>query len=225
MNTMTLTLVYLAAALLITRLPFLRSYFSLFNTLIYDVIQRFFIKKEPSASEEKVISSFKQGIIKYIGYTTTSLLAIMLFYSIAKGSYSIILLMLIGLIVLAVLLSVRRFIAFIWALSFVVLLAGPLYYKHEVAIMHLSIFLSSMILVQLIMSALIELSRSLKKNPEKTAPLAMFKRVPAVIFGVIVLGQSLFAGYFIISSLLNLQAAVIRFDILKTIQGVEKLFS
>ncbi|MGX6444473.1 M50 family metallopeptidase [Neobacillus sp. K501] len=222
---MTLTLVYLAAALLITRLPFLRSYFSLFNTLIPDIIQRLLIKGKTSPSGEKVISPLKQGIIKYIGYTMTSVLAIMLFYSVAKGSYSIILLMLIGLIVLALLLSVRSFIAFIWALSFVVLLAGPLYYKHEAAIMHLSIFLSSMILVQLINNALRELSRSLKKNPEKTAPLAMFKRVPAVIFGVVVLGQSLFAGYFIVSSLLNLQVAVIRFDIVKTLQGVEQLFS
>lgn len=224
MNTMTLTLVYLAAALVITRIPFLRGYFSLFNTLIQEVVQRFFTKGETSSSGQKVNSAFKQGIITYIGYTITAVLAIVLFYCIAKGRYPFILLLLIVLIVLS-LLSIRSFISFIWALSFVVLLAGPLYYKHELAIMHLSIFLSSVILVQLIMNALKEVSLSLKKNHDKSAPIAIITRIPAVIFGLILLGQSLFAGYFIIDSLLNLQAAVIRFDILKTIQVVEKFFS
>jgi Peptidase M50B-like len=220
-NSMTLTFIYLAAALLITRIPFLRGYFSLYNTLVQDVIHSFLDK----GGENKGKSTFKQGIMKYLGYTITSLLAIGLFYLLAKGRYSIILLSLIILIILSMMTSIRSFITFIWALSFVVLLAGPLYYKHEAAIIHLSIFLSSMILMQLIMNALIELSRSFKKNHEKTSPMNMIKRIPAVILGLVVLGQSLFAGYFIVSSLLNLQAAVIRFDILRTIQGVEQFFS
>lgn len=217
MNTMTLTLVYLAAALFITRIPFLRGYFSLFNTLIQD----FFTKGE----KDKEKSTFKQGIMKYIGYTFTSLLAVGLFYLLAKGRYSIILLSLIAIVVLSLLLSIRSFITFIWALSFVVLLAGPLYYKHEIGIMHLSIFLSSLILIQLIMNALKEVRLSFTKNPDKTSPLAKIARIPAVILGMVLLGQSLFAGYFIVNSVLNLQTAVIRFDMLKTIQGVEKLFS
>lgn len=221
MNTMTLTLVYLAAALLITRIPFLRGYFSLCNTLIQDIIHSFFTKGE----KDKGKSAFKQGIMKYIGYTFTSLLAVGLFYFLAKGRYSIILLSLIALIVLAMLLSIRSFITFIWALSFVVLLAGPLYYKHEIGIMHLSTFLSSLVLIQLITNALKEVRLSFKKNPDKSSPFAKIARIPAIIFGMVLFGQSLFAGYFIVNSVLNLQTAVIRFDMLKTIQGVEKLFS
>jgi hypothetical protein len=232
----TVILLYLAAALAISRFPFFRIYFSLCNTLIekiFHVLAGVVISKEGTLGKIKLFkdgsgqytsnvnSKLQRAIIFYFGYTGTVGIAMGLFYLVSIRNYHLILYLFIGLMVISSLLWIRNVFGILWALSFSALLALPLYYSYETVIMHLGIFLSSVVLVQSIMNALKVLVQSVKteESPDAITKIAKF---PAFIFGFIFLGQSLFAAYFIISNVLNLKASMIRFELLEIIQIVEK---
>lgn len=146
-------LVYLFIALIVTQIPYLRVYFSLGNTLLYEVIRVMLeggVKKKINLHNEgsgRIInienSRFKHILITYLAYTGASLAAIGLFYLVSNQNYYFIIYLFIALMVVSVLLWIRQFWGIIWVLSFVVLLALPMYLGQTIAIMHISIFLSS----------------------------------------------------------------------------------
>lgn len=216
MNSTILILIYLAAALLVTGIPFLRVYLSLCYTLLYEVICVLFLKggfgekiklqRDGSwQAANHAQSRFRKALIAYAGYTGTSLTAIGLFYLESKGHYDSIIYSFIGLLVLSLLLWIRNFFGFIWALSFVSLLAVPIYFRYELAIIHISIFLASLILIQSVLNSLQLCRQSFmhRKNPARTAVLAQGALIPAVVWGIVLLSQSLFAGYFIFKNILS----------------------
>ena len=235
MSTTSLILLYLAAALAISRLPIFRVYFSLCNTLIEKIIHvlaivvtrdgksnKIKLYKNGSGETTSIVhSKIQKVMIVYIGYTGTLLLAMGLFYLLSFNKFHLIIYFFIGLLVISTLLWIRNFFGVLWALSFVALLALPLYFKNELAIMHISIFLSSLILIQAIINAIQVIRQSFKAG-EKSGALAKIARIPAMICGIALLGQSLYATYFIFIKVLNLQVAMIRFELVELIQIMEK---
>jgi hypothetical protein len=111
-----------------------------------------------------------------------------------------------GLITVAVLLWIRNFFGILWAVSFIVLLALPIYFRYDIAIMHIGIFLASFFLTQLILNGIQVCKQGLleRKNPARSGLLARVRVIPAMMFGVVLLGQSLYAGYFIVKKFLSI---------------------
>jgi hypothetical protein len=176
MSTTSLILLYLAAALAISRLPMFRVYFSLCNTLIEKIIHvlavvvtregksnKIKLYKNGSGETTSIVNSKIQKVmIVYIGFTGTLLLAMGLFYLLSFNKFHYVLYFFIGLLVISILLWIRNLFGLLWALSFVSLLAVPLYFRNELAILHISIFLSSLILIQAIINAFQVIGQSFK---------------------------------------------------------------
>jgi Peptidase M50B-like len=237
-STTSLILIYLAAALAVSRLPVFRVYFSLCNTLIEKVIHvlAVVVTREGKANKIKlykngsgettniVNSKIQKVMIVYIGYTGTLLLAMGLFFLLSFNQFHFVIYFFIGLMVVSILLWIRNLFGVLWALSFIVLLALPLYFRNDLAIMHVSIFLSSLILIQAIINAFQVIGHSFK-NGGKPGTIAKIARIPAVFCGIALLGQSLYAVYFIFYEVLNIKAAMIRFELLEVIQIMEKFIT
>jgi hypothetical protein len=200
---------FLAFALLISRIPFLRVYFSLIFTLILEVIRVCLegggsaIKLQKDGNSQKTgyeTSKFKQALIVYAGYTATSLASIGLFYLVSVQNYQFILYLFITLLVVSLVFWIRNFFGFIWALSFTVFLALPIYFQSGIAVMHLAKFLAAVILIQSVLNA-IQLCRQSwinRKSPERTGIRARLNWVPSLVVGVILLCQTAYASYFIV---------------------------
>lgn len=97
-------------------------------------------------------------------------------------------------------------------------------FRNEAAIMHISIFFSSLIFIQAIINAF-QVMRQSFKTEGKPGALAKVARIPAIICGVALLGQSLYAAYFIFKHVLNYKVAMIRFELLEMIQTMEKFIT
>jgi hypothetical protein len=201
-------IVYLAVALAVTRIPYVRTYLSICYILLYEVIRtlisggkskRIRLVKHDSTLESTDSMKFKHDLISYVSYTATSLVAIGLFYLISTNNYHLILYILIGLIAVSMVFWIRHFLEFLWALSFSALLAVPIYFGYEIVMMPTAIFLASYILVQSVLNAL-SLCKESFINRNRTGGVAKLKWIPSMILGVVLLGQSLYAGYFVVSN-------------------------
>lgn len=215
-----------------------RVYFSLCNTLIEKIIHvlavvatregksnKIKLYKNGSGETTSIFNSKIQKVmIVYIGYTGTLLLAMGLFYLLSLNKFHFVIYFFIALMVISILLWIRNFFGILWALSFVALLAVPLYFRNELAIMHISIFLSSLILIQAIINAFQVIRQSFRTEGKQGA-LAKIARIPAIICGIALLGQSLYAAYFIFNEVLNFKVAMIRFELLEIIQIMEKFIT
>ncbi|MFD2446982.1 M50 family metallopeptidase [Bacillus sp. CGMCC 1.16607] len=199
---------YLASAFLVTRIPFIKTYLSLSYTLLHEMIRvlimggeskKIILLKKGSTSETTNYVTLKHDFISYISYTAPSLMAIGLFYFVSINDYHLILYILIGLIAVSIVFWIRHFLEFLWALSFMALLALPIYFRYELVVMHLAIFLASYILVQSVLNAL-NVCRHSFINRKANGVLAKVKGIPSMILGLTLLVQSIFAGYFIVSN-------------------------
>ena len=204
MNTIFPLFVYLLTALIVANIPVLRSYFSNCNKLCHEVIRLIVegrrakkIKMSQKSSDNNEQSHIKHALITYGGHTCESLVAIGLFYLVSVQNYHVILYLFIGVLVVASLLWIRDFIGMIWALSFVALLALPIYFKIDFAIMHISIFLASFLLIQSIINGLKFSRQTIVKKNAGGGIFSRVKVLPSMMGGFILLAQSLYAGYFI----------------------------
>ncbi|MED4460709.1 M50 family metallopeptidase [Metabacillus fastidiosus] len=206
MNDSLSIIVYLAAAFVITRIPYVRTYLSICYTLLHEVIivlvggrtsKRIRLLKNYSSLETSDSPTFKHNLISYVSYTATILIAIGLFYLVSINEYYLILYILIGLMTISIVLWIRHFLDFLWALSFIALLALPLYFGYETTIMPTAIFLASYIMIQSILNALY-VCRQIFLNRKRKGIAAKVKWIPSMILALSLLGQSLFAGYFVV---------------------------
>jgi hypothetical protein len=199
----------LAIALLISRIPYLRVYFSLVFTLLHEVIRVCLegagsaIKLQKDGTSQKAgyeTSKFKQTLIVYAGYTGTSLASIGLFYLVSVHNYQLILYLFITLLGVSLVFWIRNFFGFIWALTFSSLLAIPIYFQYGIAVMHLAKFLAAVILIQSVLNALQLCRQSFvnRKNPQRTGLRARLNWIPSLVVGVILLCQTVYASYFIV---------------------------
>lgn len=207
--------IYLILALSIIRIPYIRAFFSLCNTLLFEVIR---VILEGSIGNKIILSSsgptrphvenahFKNAFITYAGYTGVSFVSIGLFYLITKESYHLIFYLFICLMVVSALLWIRNIGGIVWAISFSVLLSSFIYFGQPLAIMHISIFLSSFILVQSVLNGIRLCKNYLfeRKSPLRVGLFSKVRLVPTLMLGVLLLGQSLYAGYFIVNHFLSL---------------------
>ncbi|KKI93501.1 hypothetical protein WQ54_04550 [Bacillus sp. SA1-12] len=205
--------VYLLTALIVSQIPYVRVYFSLCNTLLHEVIRVILtggvFNKMTLHNKQNLNSEhprFTHTLINYAGYTGESLAAIGLFYLVSKQNYEYIIYLFIGVIGIAMLFWIRNVWGILWALSFSSLLALPIYFRYDILLMHISILLASFILIQSIMNGIQVCMEILlkRRNPALSGFFARIKIIPAMILGVILLGQSVYTGYFIVKNIISL---------------------
>lgn len=163
-------------------------------------------------------------LVSYGGYTGSSITAIALFYLLNKGKYEYIIYVFICFAIIGLLVWTKNFIAFlrdsfislfkfslykgntnlfglVWSLGFIVILGILIYQNNLQLIQHASIFLSSIVLVESIKTAFVIFVLSIKnrKDAGDATSLAQATFIPAVIWGVVFLGQSIYAGHFIVT--------------------------
>lgn len=202
-------LLYLAAALVVTKIPYIQTYLSGCYTLLHEVSRvllsgwgtrkKIRLFKNAPTLETADSQTFKQTLISYLSYTVTSLEAFGLFFLVSTNNYNLILYMLIGLITVSIVFWIRHVLELLWALSIIALLALPIYFGHDQAIMITAIFLTSYVLVQSVLAALYKCKESFALQKRK-GMVAKVKWIPSMVIGIIVLGQSLFTCYFIVSN-------------------------
>lgn len=218
MESATLIYIYLVIALAAGRIPILGVYIALCNTLLHEIFHvicavcfsgrighKITLNNDASGlAITSVKSRFARVLILYSGYTGSSLTAIGLFYFVNKGYFNIIISLFIILAVISVLLWVRNFYGFFWAISFVSILGFLVYKKYEIVIMHTSIFLSSVVLLESIFTAftVFKLSFIQRKDAGDATSLAQATYIPAAFWGTVFFGQSLLAGYFVMKHFL-----------------------
>ncbi|MBT2726414.1 M50 family metallopeptidase [Bacillus sp. ISL-75] len=203
-------------------LPFIRGYFAHFHNLVHLVISaclegsKIYLNRDGSGQTTgNHTSPFKKALISYAGYTGASVAAIGLFYLVSRGHYHLVIYLYLGLSVLALLLWIRNPLGVIWGLSIAVLLALPVYFRYEtvlpvnvnfeMVLVHMSIFLASVLFVQSIIGAVQVCKQAFmsRNNPKRKAALVQTKLVPAVVLGLTLAGQSAYVGYFLVQNFIS----------------------
>lgn len=218
MESSTLIYIYLAIALVVSRIPVIGVYFALCNTLLHEVfhvisaaclsgkiVHKITLKNDASGlAVTSVNSRFAKILIFYAGYTGSSITAIALFYFLNKGYFTNIIYFFITLAVISVLLWVRNFYGFFWGITFVSLLGFMVYKNYEIMIIHTSIFLSSVVLLESIFTAftVFKLSFIQRKDAGDATGLAQETYIPAAVWGTVFFAQSLYAGYLVMKNFL-----------------------
>lgn len=197
--------------------PFLRSYFAYFHNLVNLVISacleggKIHLYRDGSGQTTgSAVSPFKRALISYAGYTGASVAAIGLLYLVLKGHYHLVIYLYLGLSVVALLLWIRNAYGVLWGISTVALLALPIFFRYETVLalpvhvnfetvlLHIGICLASVLFIQSMIGA-VQVCRQAfisRSNPKRRAALVQTKFIPAVVLGVILLGQTILAGYF-----------------------------
>lgn len=225
MNTATLILIYLGIGLVGSRLPYIRVFLAHCHNLVSTVISvcleggrnKILLHQDgTSQTTGSLTSPFKKALISYAGYTGASVAAIGLFYLVSRGHYHLVIYLYLGLSVLALLLWIRNIFGVIWGLSIAVLLALPVYFRYqtvlpvnfnfEMVLVHISIFLASVLFTQSIICAIQVCKQAFmsRSNPARKAALVQTKLIPAVILGLALFGQTLYAGYFFVQNFIRL---------------------
>ncbi len=205
--------VYLAIGLIISVIPLIKTCFSIWNTMLLNIISdiaagrkiRAIRKRKKLLEGETEGKTLKDAFHMYVGHTGALLGALGLFYLVANQQYELIFFVLIGFLAISLLFWIRSFVGFVWALVWIVLLAAPIVYLNETIIMHGAIFLAAVILVQSVLGSFVELRSSVsnRKGMKGKGIFGRLKWVPAMIFGLALIGQSLYAGFFIVTTFLS----------------------
>jgi hypothetical protein len=224
-NTATLILIYLGIGLMGSRLPYIRVFLAHCHNLVSTVIsvcleggrnKILLLRDGTGQTTGSQTSPFKKAFISYAGYTGASVAAIGLFYLVSRGHYHLVIYLYLGLSVLALLLWIRNIFGVIWGLSIAALLALPVYFRYqtvlpvnfnfEMVLVHISIFLASVLFTQSIICAIQVCKQAFmsRSNPARKAALVQTKFIPAVILGLALFGQTLYAGYFFVQNFIHL---------------------
>ncbi|WP_462412943.1 M50 family metallopeptidase [Neobacillus sp. Marseille-QA0830] len=235
MSTTTLILIYLGIALIGSRLPFIRVFLAHVHNLVSQVISvcleggrnKIHLQRDGSAQTTGTLeSTFKKALISYVGYTGASVAAIGLFYLVVSGSYYLVIYLFLGLTVLALLLWIRNLFGIVWGLSVSLLLALPVYFhfqtalpsfiryqmdlpltiNYEMILVHISIFLASVLFVQSVICAVQVCKQSFmsRSNPARKIALVQTKFVPAIVLGLALVGQTVYAGFYFVQNFISL---------------------
>ncbi|WP_251550262.1 M50 family metallopeptidase [Neobacillus muris] len=173
-----------------------------------------------------IASPFKKALISYAGYTAVSVTAIGLFYLVARGSYHLVIYLSLGWTILALVLWIRNLFGVFWGLSVAVILALPVYLRcqmampaqiryelvfpfhinYELVFVHMSIFLASVLFIQSIICAVRVCKQMFmsRTNPARKAALVQTKFVPAIVLGLALLSQTIYAGYFFVQNFISI---------------------
>ncbi|RBW69388.1 hypothetical protein [Bacillus taeanensis] len=201
-------IVYLAAAFVVTRIPYIRTYISLCHTLLHEVFRvlisrgkrkKIKLLKNEFDLETAEHITLRHHFINYISYTAVILVIIGFCYLVSTANYKLILYLLILLIAVSIVLWIRHFLEIIWALSFAVLLGLPLYSGNGMMISQTAIFLTFYLLLKSILTAL-QVCRQSFFDRKGKGIIGKVKWIPSMMLGLALLVQSLYAGFFIVSN-------------------------
>jgi hypothetical protein len=223
LKTSTLILIYLGVALVGSWIPFIRVYLAHFHNLVNLVISaclegsKVHLYRDGSGQTTgSDTSPFKKALISYAGYTGASVAAIGLFYLVSRSHFHLVIYLYLGLSVLALLLWMRNAFGVLWGLSVTILLALPIYFRYEtvlpvninfeMVLVHISIFLASVLFVQSLIGAVQVCKQSFmsRSNPKRKVALVQTKLVTAVVLGIILFGQTVLASYFFVQNFISL---------------------
>ncbi|NHC41930.1 hypothetical protein G6549_18415 [Bacillus sp. MM2020_1] len=210
MDTATLILIYLVIGLVGSRLPFVKVYLAHSHNLVSMVISvclerginnKILLNRDGSGQTTGSLTSpFKKALISYAGYTGVSVAAIGLFYLVSRGHFHLVIYLFLGLNLLALLLWIRNVFGVVWGISLVVLLILPVYFRYDLVLVHMSIFLAAVLFVQSIIRAIEVCKQSFmpRSDPGRKVALVQTKFIPAVILGLALFGQTVYVGYFFV---------------------------
>ncbi|MEH7119357.1 M50 family metallopeptidase [Neobacillus vireti] len=225
MNTTTWILIYLALAMVGSMIPFLRVYFAHFHNLVNLVISacleggKIYLYRDGSGQTTgSGASPFKRALISYAGYTGASIVSIGLVYLVSKGYYDLVIYFYLGLSVAALFLWIRNAFGVLWSLSTIMLLGLPIFFRYvrifdlpvnihfEMVLVHIGIFLASILFVQSMIGAFQVCRQAFmsRSNPKRKAALVQTKFIPAVVLGIVLFSQTVLAGGFFALNFINL---------------------
>ena len=141
-------------------------------------------------------------LVSYAGYTGSSLVAVGLFYLLFLAEYEWIIYFFVVLSAINWLFWVRNLFGFLWLTTFIGMMVFFLYKHFEVLLVHISILLSCMVLVQSIISAFVILKLSVtdRRNAGDATNLAKFTFIPTLVWGALFFVQSLLAASYIVKT-------------------------
>ncbi|QDP41363.1 M50 family metallopeptidase [Radiobacillus deserti] len=200
---------YILLAYVFMKVPVVGPNLRLLNTLIHECSHVLVakmtggrghsIKLHPDTSGTALVQSSTRfsGILStYAGYTGPSLTAFALFYLLKQGNYQLVMLFFLTLVVGTTILWIRNVFGLLWSISFAGLLYVLFYYELDEALLHGSIILCSIVLLESITSAAFIFFKSMT-SPREAGDATILQRVtwiPAVIWGMLFFVQSVFVG-------------------------------
>jgi len=215
METWKLVYFYIIIAAVCSFLPIVGRYIAIVNTLIHEVwhvfaaiisgrkfrlVHKIKLNRDASGTALTQTDSWIGRIfIAYMGYTGSSVTAYGLFYLLMKEHYIAILCIFACVACISLVLWVRNLYGLFWTISFLAFNFWMFYYDKPLILQHASIFFSCVVLVQSVWTAFIVFRLSIKqsKNAGDATALAEATKIPAFIWGVVFLGQSLYFVYLI----------------------------
>ncbi|MFP3725815.1 M50 family metallopeptidase [Priestia filamentosa] len=164
-------------------------------------------------------SRFSRIVVGYAGYTGSSIMAFVFFYLLSKGYYSVTIYVFSGFLVIGLLLWTKNFFSelrrsvvslfklrlyrgnnnffgLIWSLIVALYIFWILYTNNTTLIVHTSICIAAIVLLESVKTAFVILILSAKdrKDAGDATSLAKSTFIPALIWGLVFFGQAAYVG-------------------------------
>ncbi|SDY33470.1 M50 family metallopeptidase [Salimicrobium album] len=201
-------IISLIVALLLTQMPIIGKYFAMLNTMVHETGHSLMallsggevrnISLFPNTSGVTMTghtSWFSHVLTSLSGYIFASTFAFLLFYLLSRGKYTLIVILLLGLLSVNLLFWVRNPYGVFWIITFAALFVWLLRSGHQTLIVYALTFIAALILVQSVISAfnIMWLSLTSPSGAGDATNLARATKIPAVVWGT---GFFLQAFYF-----------------------------
>ncbi|MDT8861559.1 M50 family metallopeptidase [Alkalihalobacillus sp. MEB130] len=204
--------VYILVAVIISFIPIIRSLFGTIHTLIHEsghaiatlltsgkVYSISLFSTTDGVAYTASTSRFRSIIVAYAGYTFASFMALISFYLITSGNVMLLFYVFLSFAIINLCLWVRNFFGILWLLFYVIGCSFMIYFQLDSIkemVVHL---LASIILVQSVLAsiAIFLLSITHSKSAGDATNLQKLTYIPAFIWGLLFLSQSIFSSYYI----------------------------
>lgn len=205
--------IFLAIALIVTRVPVMGKYFRSVNTMLHENGHGFVSlltggtieKIDLFASTEGVATTGSRWwlgrvLTSLAGYPFASFMAYVFYLFFLNEQFTILFYGLATIVVLNLILWVRNIYGIVWLISFAVILGGLYYLDNPTYIEYSLLFIGAILLVDSIASSIVIFVMSIKtpNDAGDTTNLRKSTMISARVWGLLFLVQSLYFGYLII---------------------------
>ncbi|WP_077624627.1 M50 family metallopeptidase [Sediminibacillus massiliensis] len=206
---------YFLAALILINMPVIGPYMKMLNTVIHEVSHIIAAKVTGGKGHSITLNADNSGLAEvsspswfgrvltgYAGYTGSSAAALLLFYWLHIGYQAAVILFVLCLTFLSAFLWIRNLVGLLWSITFVMILGFMVYKQMFSLLWHISFLVSSIILIESIISSAYVLKISAKHPGEAgdASSLSRLTKIPAVVWGMVFFSQAIYTGYFIINN-------------------------
>lgn len=207
-----LILFYLTISFLIMQYKQIEPYFSSVNTFIHEFFhalvaillgekaRKIYIFEDVSGKAFTTNGNrFKQILVSYAGYTGSSGFALFCFYCLSIEQYAYIFYFFFFSIFISWVFLIRNLYGFLWSFSIVLLLSCILFFNWSFLILHVSIFIASIVLLQSVITSytILKLSFKQPKGAGDTTNLYEQTFISPRIWGIVFFSQSIFVFFYI----------------------------